>query len=229
MTARAFDLVVFDLDGTLIETASEIFDAVNDTMHEHGLPRVREQQVRDWIGHGTHATLLKALAWAQSTTVDQLRDRADTALIVKRFDQHYLRRCGTRSRVYDHVESTLAAMRAKGTRLALVTNKESRYTERILMEHRLLLSFDRVICGDTVASKKPDPAGVLACMAEFNASPRRTLYVGDSAIDALTARRAGISVWLVPYGYNGGDPVADCQPDRVISDISEVIGESVTL
>jgi phosphoglycolate phosphatase len=105
-----------------------------------------------------------------------------------------------------------------GVRLALVTNKEQQATQRLLRAHGLLDRFHRVVCGDTFVTRKPDPAGVLDCLRRFNVKPTRALFVGDSAIDAATARAAGVAVWLLPHGYNGGQPVEEAAPDRVLPD-----------
>jgi len=218
--AFAYDLVLFDLDGTLIETAPEIADAVNDTLRQFGQPTVSQQQVNDWIGQGTRELLIQALAWTGNTTADTVRHSDSFKLIEHEFGKHYLERCGTRSHLYPHVRETLHALRAAGVRLAVVTNKEARYTETVLKAHDLLALFDRVISGDTLPVKKPDPAGVNDCMQRFGVERERTLFVGDSSIDAATARNAGVSVWLLPYGYNMGQPIEACQPDRVIPDFS---------
>jgi phosphoglycolate phosphatase len=221
-----WDLMLFDLDGTLVETAPEIADAVNDTLHDFGWPGVDEAQVARWIGHGTGALLVQAVAHASGRTPEAVRADARHGAIVARYDLHYAGRCGTRSRLYPCVRETLAALRARGTRLAIVTNKESRYTARVLDAHRLRGAFDRVVCGDTLATRKPDPAGVLDCLQAFGVAPARALFVGDSSIDAETARRAGVAVWLLPHGYNLGEPLAACAPDRLIADFGALLQDS---
>ncbi len=224
--SRAFDLMLFDLDGTLIETAPEIADAVNDTLRQFRLTEVTQQQVNDWIGHGTRTLLIQALAFAGDTTVDTVRQSDSLALIAVEFDKHYQRRCGTRSHLYPQVREVLQVLRDQGVRLAVVTNKEGRYTETVLAAHNLGPLFDRVISGDTLPAKKPDPAGVLACMAQFQVHRSRALFVGDSSIDAATARNAGVPVWLLPYGYNMGEPIEACAPDRVIADFTALLSGS---
>lgn len=216
-------LILFDLDGTLVETAPEIADAVNDTLHDFGWPGVDEAQVARWIGHGTGALLVQAVARASGRTPEAVRADGRHAAVVARYDGHYARRCGMRSRPYPHVRATLSALRARGTKLAVVTNKETRYTERLLAVHGLRPAFDRIVCGDTGPTRKPDPAGVLECLRGFGVEPAHALFVGDSSIDAETARRAGIAVWLLPYGYNLGEPVADCAPDRLIDDLRALL------
>lgn len=215
-----YDLVLFDLDGTLIETAPEIADAVNDTLSQFHLSPVTQQQVNDWIGHGTRELLIQALAFTGGTTTDVVRHSDSFALIEREFSRHYQARCGTRSHLYPHVRETLESLRRAGVKLAVVTNKEGRYTRTVLDAHRMMPLFDCVISGDTLPVKKPDPAAVDHCRGQFGASRERTLFVGDSSIDVATARNAGVTVWALPYGYNMGQPIEASGADRVIPDLS---------
>ncbi|MDD0839117.1 phosphoglycolate phosphatase [Curvibacter sp. HBC61] len=214
------DLVMFDLDGTLVATAGEISDAVNDTLARFHLPAVPQAQVERWIGHGTRELLLQALASAGQTRVEVVRASSTLALIAAEFDRHYQRRSGTLSQLYPQVRETLTALRERGVKLAVVTNKESRYTATVLDAHGLTPLFDCVVSGDTLPTKKPDPAGIRSCLARFQVPPERALFVGDSSIDVATARNAGVRVWALPCGYNLGEPITACAPDRVINDLS---------
>ena len=218
-----FDLVMFDLDGTLVETAPEIFDAVNDTRRRFDSPEVTQQQVNDWIGHGTRELLIQALAYSAGTDVPVVRGMDSLPLIVNTFDTHYQRRCGTRSQLYPQVRETLTELKARGVKLAVVTNKEGRYTRTVLEAHRMSALFDTVISGDTLPVKKPDPAGIQHCLNLFDVVRWRSLFVGDSSIDIATARNAEVAVWALPYGYNMGQPIERSQPDRVIADISALL------
>jgi phosphoglycolate phosphatase len=218
-----FDLIMFDLDGTLIETAPEICDAVNDTLRRFDLPDVSQQQVNDWIGHGTRELLIQALAFSSMTRVEVVRASETFPLIAAEFDIHYQARCGTRSHLYPQVRETLTALRAQGVKLAVVTNKEGRFTQTVLNVHTLSPLLDSVVSGDTLPTKKPDPAGIAHCLAQFGVPAHRALFVGDSSIDVATARNAGVAVWALPYGYNMGQPIESCAPDRVIADCSELL------
>lgn len=220
---HAFDLVMFDLDGTLIETAPEIADAVNDTLRHFALPEVTQPQVNDWIGHGTRELLVQALACSGKTEVAAVRASESFVLMAAEFDRHYQRRCGTRSRLYPQVREALTTLRARGVKLAVVTNKESRYTATVLEAHQLAPLFDRVVSGDTLPTRKPDPAGIQSCLTQFGVPRHRALFVGDSSIDVATARNAGVAIWALPYGYNMGLPVEACAPDRVIADCSALL------
>lgn len=216
-------LIAFDLDGTLIETSPEIADAVNDTLLSLGYAPVSQRRVDEWIGHGTRTLLIAALAHARESTTQDVVSGEDFAAIEAEFAAHYLRRCGTRSRLYPKVRETLVALRQHGVRLAVVTNKESRYTKVVLDAHDLTPLFDDVVSGDTFPVKKPDPTALHELMARYQVAATRTLFVGDSRIDVATARNAGIQVWALPYGYNMGEPIEDCQPDLVVPDVSVLL------
>lgn len=217
-------LVMFDLDGTLVATAGEIQDAVNDTLQQFGLPLVDEQQVRDWIGHGTRTLLAQAIASAAGASVHLVRASDSFETLAAEFARHYERRCGTRSRLYPHVREVLGELRRRGVRLAVVTNKEQAFTGLVLDQHGLAPLLDAVLSGDTAPAKKPDPAGLRACMAAFGAEPAACLFVGDSSIDVAAARAAGVRVWAVSYGYNMGQPIARAAPDRVLADLQPLLG-----
>lgn len=220
---QPFDLILFDLDGTLVETAPEIMDAVNDALAHFDLPLVTQEQVNGWIGLGTHELLIGALASITGSSTEVTRQSDLLGRVSPVFNTRYRQRCGTRSHLYPKVRETLQALRAQAVKLAVVTNKEGCYTQVVLDVHQLRNLFDVVISGDTFATKKPNPAGVLHCLTRFGVRPQRALFVGDSSIDAATARNAGVPVWLLPYGYNMGQPVAACAPDRVIADFSELL------
>jgi phosphoglycolate phosphatase len=120
------------------------------------------------------------------------------------------------------VVDTLARLRQRGAHLAVVTNKESAYTQTVLDAHGLTAYFDAIVCGDTLPTKKPAPDGVLSCLAQFAVASSDALFVGDSSIDVATARNAGVPVWVVPYGYNMGQQIAASAPDRIIATIGAI-------
>ena len=217
-----FALILFDLDGTLVETAPEIGDAVNDTLRHFALPNVTQQQVTDWIGHGTLELLIQALASVQGQPVSVVRASKALPTIAAEFKVHYRARCGTRSRCYPGVKDTLLRLRAQGIHLGVVTNKEGAYTQIVLDAHGLSPMFEVVISGDTLSSKKPHPQGIQLCMERFGLTAQEVLFVGDSSIDVATARNAGVAVWVLPYGYNMGQPIENSLPDRVLVDFSQI-------
>lgn len=220
---KPLELVLLDLDGTLVDTAPELSDALNDTLARFGLPAVDPAQVPRWIGHGTQPLLVHTLAAQARVDAAAVRASDCLPLVQAEFRRCYALRCGTRSTLYPAVRRTLAALRARGVALALVTNKEACFVRPLLAAHGLAALFDRVVCGDTLPTRKPDPAGARDCLRHFGVNAQRALFVGDSAVDVATARAAGIAVWAVPYGYNAGEPIALSAPDRVIDDLSHLL------
>ena len=217
-------LVMFDLDGTLIETGAEIALAVNATLAHFAYAPVMQQQINGWIGQGTAELLVKALAAGSGESHEQIRNGVRLAAVKQQFAEDYLQFCGSASQLYPQVREVLIELKARGTRLAVVTNKEMRYTMIVLAAHGLTDLFDLVIGGDSMPAKKPDPAGIVHCLQTFDLLPGQALFVGDSSIDAAAARNAGVPVWLLPYGYNMNRDVHDCAPDRVIDDFSALLG-----
>jgi phosphoglycolate phosphatase len=220
--SKPVELIIFDLDGTLIDTAPEIAAATNDFLEHYGWPRLQTETVTRWIGRGTRALLAEAIANAGGGTPETIAASQAFVNYAGVFDRYYDEHCGTTSTLFPDVRNTLQALADSGIGLAIVTNKERRYTERVLSAHGLLAFFDPIISGDSLASRKPNPAGVLSCLQAHATEPRRALFVGDSRIDAITARNAGLPVWLLPYGYNMGEPVAAAEPNRVLEHFAAI-------
>ncbi len=218
-----FDLVMFDLDGTLVDTASDIADTANDVLQSIDLAPIPEWRLRNWIGHGSRELMVRAYADATQTPVDRVRQCAGGDSLMDVFSRFHEQRCGQRSRLFPQVVESLEALQRLGVVLAVLTNKETRFARLVLERHGLQDYFDLLIAGDTLPARKPDPLPVQHCLRELGVSADRALLVGDSTIDILTGRNAGVRCWAVPYGYNGGVPIRDCEPDRVIDDISQVV------
>ena len=217
----AWDLVSFDLDGTLVDTASEIAEAANRALEAHGLARRPPDDVKLLIGGGTRELMLKLLAQALQAT-PHLAERVPLEHLQASMDEHYAVTTGTTGVPYPGALAALQALRGAGVRLACVTNKESRHADRVLRSQGLEQAFDLVLGGDTLPVKKPD-AGVLRhVMQHFRVSAERTAHVGDSRIDIEAARAAGVAAWAVPWGYNAGVPIEAAQPDRLFASLAEV-------
>jgi len=227
-----YDAVLFDLDGTLVDTAPDIADAVNLALEGRGLRPVAEAWVRDHIGHGSRALLAQAVRAAHVGAAhgrDGTRAAASaegappTDELLDDFAHHYAQRCGRRGRLYPEAARVLARLRNAGVKLALLTNKEQRFVRFLLEVHGLDGDFDLEVCGDSMPTKKPDPLPVRHCLRHFQVPAARALLVGDSAVDVETARNAGIAAWAVDYGYNQGQPIGRSRPDRVIGELAEVL------
>lgn len=212
-------LVMYDLDGTLIDTASEIAKAVNATLTQHGHNEVSEIQVKNWIGNGTQRLMQQA--WPNKCDIETNDTWVD---VMQHFMQHYQLVVGTISKPYPEVVETLISLKKHGIKQAVVTNKEEPYTSKILAQHNMQDFFDVVIAGNTLPFKKPNAAVVEHCLQILNESKKNSLFVGDSEIDISTAKNAGVTCWVVPYGYNAGRDITEVNPDKVIDNISQITG-----
>jgi len=215
-----FDAVLFDLDGTLVETAPEISDAINALFGKLGLPRVQQGDVEKWVGFGEKRTL--ELALASSDAGRQRLERGIDEQLLHDFDASYFAHCGKRSRVYPFVTEVLCALGAAGVQRALISNKEQRLAKKVLDAHGLTDDLELIICGDTLGKRKPDPLPIRHCLDYFGVARESAVMIGDSEIDVATARAAGIAAWAVTYGYNLGKPVAAAKPDRLLKNFSEL-------
>jgi phosphoglycolate phosphatase len=207
--------VMFDLDGTLIDTAPEIADALNDTLARLGRPAASEEQVRGWIGLGAREMLARALA---ASGIGATAANAHW----QSFAADYLDRCGTNSQAYPGVVPMLERLRDAGMSLALLTNKESAFAHRVLVKHGLSGYFDAIVAGDTLPVKKPNPETIHHLLRSIGADPEDALLIGDSLIDLQTARAAGVDVWLVRHGYLGELLEGENAPDRWIDDFEQL-------
>lgn len=207
---------LFDLDGTLVDTAGDLNVALNHALQHAGLETVDLALTRHWIGHGARVMVQQALA-AQS---------ASEALVEELFDvflTYYQRNLAAFSRPYPHVVETLDALRARGAALAVVTNKRAAFTLPLLDALGLAGRFQQIVSGDTAARPKPaaDPA-LLAC-ERLGVAPAATLFVGDSQPDVDCARAAGCPVVVVPDGYNHGIPASELGADAVIDSFRDLV------
>ena len=209
--------MLLDLDGTLLDTAPDIAAAANAMLDELEMARVAGGAVREFIGQGIAHLVQRCLAAsAGAPPSDSLLESA-----LARFSRHYERENGRHVQVYPGVREGLALMRARGLRLACVTNKAARFTEPLLAAAGLAGFFDAVVSGDTTARRKPDPLPFLHACALLGAPPEQVVVIGDSANDAQGARAAGCAVLLVPYGYREGMDVRAIECDGIVATLQD--------
>jgi phosphoglycolate phosphatase len=210
--------VLFDLDGTLIDTAPDLAAALNLALQRGGLRTASLEQVRGWIGDGTRASLTKAVR-AAGVPDAQIDARVDA--LWPGFQYDYASCCGEHGQVYPGVRRVLERLIGAGIQLGLVTNKEAAFSHRLLVRHDLNTCFDLMVCGDTLPVRKPDPAMLQHALQALQCAPDEALYIGDSALDVRTARAAGVAVWAVTHGYGGPLRGADA-PDRTVDHFDEL-------
>jgi len=208
--------IVFDLDGTLIDTAPDLIDTLNFTLARHGLPMVPYEEARPLIGGGARGMIEKALILEGRSA-----DTADVDALYAPFVAHYAEHIADRSRPFPGLETALDALAATGHRLAICTNKLEWLSKRLLDTLGLSGRF-AAICGqDTFAVQKPDPLIFRATVLQAGGEPTRAIMVGDSITDIRTARAAHVPVIAVDFGYTDV-PIGTLHPDRVISAYTEL-------
>lgn len=213
--------ISFDLDGTLVETADEIARAVNLTLLDFDLAPRPPAEIEQLIGDGLRALMIKLLArilMAQPARVERL----DTDALLARLDAHYAAVVGSTARAYPGVREALQDLHDAGLPLACVTNKEGRHAQRVLDAAGLSDLIDVLVAGDTLAHKKPHRSVLITTAQLLKVKPGALAHVGDSRTDIEAARNAGVAAWAVPYGYNGGEPVALARPQRLFAQIADV-------
>lgn len=205
------------LDGTMLDTAADFHVAVNRMRAELGLTPLSQETILNFVGKGTENLIRRVLA------VDYPEDEAAQYFqqALDAYTEHYLAINGDYSSLYPGVLEGLQAMRAKGLRLACVTNKPLAFAVPLLEKKGLSGFFEIVYGGDSFPRKKPDPMPLLQVCEDFALAPPQVVAIGDSSNDAQAARAAGCRVLNVPYGYNHGESIHDVDSDGIVSTLVE--------
>ena len=210
-------LVIFDLDGTLIDSARDLINGVNAMRAAFQLPLLSDRTVMSFIGNGARDLVRQALAEGDSGALldESVIDRA-----VLHFREHYAAHLLDNTRPYPGVVEALDGL--KSLPLAVLTNKPLRFATPILEGLNLAGRFRRVYGEDSFATKKPDPAGMHALLLEFGAAPGEAVMVGDAEIDVLTARNSGTWMCGVTYGLSSHSLV-EYPPDLLVDNLLELL------
>jgi phosphoglycolate phosphatase len=208
--------VVFDLDGTLVDTAPDLISALNFVLDREGLPPVPLESARTMIGAGARRLIERGLE--QDGRSDSPKD---ITRLTDDFIEYYAAHIADASRPFDGLESALDDLQANGYRFAVCTNKLE-WLSKLLLDRLGLSARFAAICGaDTFGISKPDPAILQQTVARAGGQLSTTIMVGDAGPDIGVARRAGIPVIGVEFGYTDV-PIVDLKPDRLIGHMSEL-------
>ena len=212
------DMVLIDVDGTLVDSVPDLAYCVDEMMKALGLPERGEKRVRHWVGNGVERLVKRALL----NQLDGEPDEASYARALPVFEALYRDNTSKRSRLYDGVQDALEFLKTTGVRIGCVTNKASQFTLPLLQDLGVRDYFEVVICGDMVERKKPDPMALLMASEQLQTEPQASLMIGDSMSDVNAARAAGFSIVCMSYGYNHGEDIRDYDPDAVIDSMAEI-------
>lgn len=217
----AFDeirLVLFDLDGTLVDSVGDLAWCANETLRALEMPTQDPETARNWVGNGLERFVKRVLT-------NDMQAEPDAALFaagLEIFSKLYAEHASDHSVVYPGVLESLERLARLDLHLACVTNKPEPFTSTLVEAMGLKPYFELIVAGDTTARKKPDPMPLQFAADHFNLDCSACLMVGDSSNDVLAARSAGFSIVCVPYGYNHGRDIRESNPDLVVDNLVEL-------
>ncbi len=208
------ELVIFDLDGTLIDSRDDIARAVNTTFVEMGYGEVDRDTIRDNIGWGVRALLERLLPCEDEATLERARGL---------FLEHYSENLVVDTHLYEGVVPTLRGLKERGKTLALVTNKPLGLSERIMDGFAIREYFTVILGGDSVRNKKPHPEPIIRVMRQTGFGPASTIYVGDTGADMDASRGAGVDFIAVAYGFADIEELLRRGCKQVVQRIDELL------
>jgi len=208
--------LVFDLDGTLVDTAPDLINSLNFVLDREGLPPVPLHKARNMIGGGARKLIERGLeAEGRAASTD------DITRLTGDFIDHYAENIAVASRPFEGLEAALDDLQSQGFRFAVCTNKLEWLSKRLLDQLDLSSRFAAICGADTFGVSKPDPVILRQTVARAGGQLSSTIMVGDAGPDVGVARRAGIPVICVEFGYTD-IPAADLKPDRLIGHMREL-------
>lgn len=210
--------IAFDLDGTLVDSAGGLSDALDKALVEQGYPAAGKERVSIWVGNGADIMVERALKWAGAQITPELQQATRDS-----FDKYYAVSVTTGSKLFPKVKETLAELAKHPVPLAIVTNKPTVFIAPLLKKLAIDSYFSLVLGGDDVKQKKPHPAPLYLTMGTFGLRKEELLFVGDSRNDILAAQAAGCPCVGMTYGYNYGESIALSEPDCVLTHFSDLI------
>ena len=213
---QSYDAYLFDLDGTLVDTAPDINAALNFCLAKAQLATVDISLTRHWVGYGSRTLIDQALVHHQI-------EGADIDPLLTDFVTYYAHHLTDHSQIYPGVEPTLKQLKDRGAKLAVVTNKLTSLAEPLIAQIGLNSYFDLIVCGDTTPHAKPDPAPVNFALNNLGVSASNALFVGDSDTDVKAAKASHCAVVCLRNGYNHGTDVTTLAANGVIDDCRELL------
>jgi phosphoglycolate phosphatase len=209
-----YKAIIFDLDGTLVDTLADLADAMNAALKQYELPTHRADAVRFMIGNGVHVFAKKALP----------PDKQDLKYdILNAMRQHYSENCCKSTVVYEGMDETVRILRDQGVRLAVVTNKDQALAEKVAGHFFPSGTFAQIMGVTSDDVIKPDPTSTLFVVNALGLSPDDFLFIGDSDVDIQTAKNAGIRSVGAAWGFRGRDELKAAQADIIIDSPREIL------
>lgn len=213
--------LLFDLDGTLVDSAPDLAAALDATLQSLGFVAAGESLTRSWVGNGARVLVQRALAHSFGCQPEAVAE-ASLDVAHRQFLDHYGLMNGRHSRLYPGVREALESWYLQQLPMAVVTNKPIQFVPVLLASLRIEQFFSVSLGGECVPDKKPHPGMLLTACEQLGVVPAACVMIGDSRTDILAARAANMPVIAVDYGYNHGRSVACEQPDRLVSSLRDI-------
>jgi len=221
VTLQDKNILLFDLDGTLVDSAPDLALALNRTLRDLNKDEFDQQTIRGWVGNGAKVLVQRGLSGSASINTQLDAALIEDALTI--FLAHYQQCLCVDSVLYSDVKKGLFALKSSGYRLAIITNKPAIFIQPILDGLGIDNVFELLIGGDTLAETKPDPAPLNYALAQLNVTAQQCLMIGDSKNDILAAKAANIDSIGLTYGYNYGEDIALYQPQWCFDTFKELL------
>lgn len=221
MTLKDKNVLLFDLDGTLVDSAPDLTLAVNKTLRDLNKEEFDQQTIHHWVGNGAKVLIERALSGSSKINPQLDLALAQDALAI--FLAHYQQCLCVESTLYDDVKSGLVALKNAGYRLAIITNKPAAFIQPIVSGLGIDNLFELLIGGDTLPQKKPHPAPLIYALKQLNVSAEQCVMIGDSKNDILAAKAANIDSVGLTYGYNYGEHINQYQPNWCFDSFAELL------
>ncbi|PKI16501.1 phosphoglycolate phosphatase [Colwellia sp. 12G3] len=215
------NVLLFDLDGTLVDSAPDLALAINQTLLDLGKAEFDQQIIRSWVGNG--ATVLVERALSGSANINEQLDMTYVQGALAIFMRYYQQYLCVESTLYKDVKEGLFALKADGFRLAIITNKPAEFIQPILSGLGIDNLFEVLIGGDTLSQKKPHPAPLYYALKQLEVSAEQCVMIGDSKNDILAAKAANIDSVGLTYGYNYGEDLNQYQPQWCFDTFNELL------
>ena len=215
-------LLIFDFDGTLIDSVPDLADATNAMLTTLGKAPYPLETIRNWVGNGSKMLVERALVGKIEVLEGELTEEAvDHAEQV--FFDAYSNMGGSKTIAYPDVDGGLKKLQAAGFKLALVTNKPIRFVPKILQFFGWQDLFSEVLGGDSLSVKKPDPAPLLHVCEALDVTPAQAIMIGDSRNDILAGQNANMDTLGLSYGYNYGQDIRELNPTETFDDFAALV------
>ncbi len=212
---KKIDSIIFDLDGTIIDSGPDLLDSLNFVLNKKKLPSISNNVIGNLVGGGASAMIKKGYDYLGKKIGDD-----EVAELVEVFLEYYFKNCSKKTKIYNGIQNFIIEMKKKNLKIGLCTNKKQYLTEKILEDLKINNYFDAIVGSSVDIKLKPDTEMLEICLNKLNSEPRNSIMIGDSDNDIIPANKLNMTSIFVNYGY--GQLKKEIQPDFKINRIDSL-------